>query len=414
MTWPGTPMNATLASVESNLTAPMLRLAGGPALSFGRGSCNPALGERVLIDAIGSVRSTPRQFTSSGLPFAMFPQTARFFREVRAVIRVRNPHVTRTLDVDVHEGRPICVVMALLVLGIGTRAGVALGDPNGGDPARLFEEAKALMEQGQYADACPKLARSRAIDPQIGTTLNLAYCYENLGRTASSWSLWLDAATMAQAHGQTDRQEFARRRAARLEPRLLRLTITVAAQPELAKIDVRLDGSSLPKERWGAPTPVDPGEHWVQATSPGRRSWTIELQLDDQHVPLVSVPPLPMRIDEGQGGPAPTPVWTTRRKAAVAIGAVGTLSVVLGSFLAGVAKSTYDHADCFGNSCNMAGTVDRSRAYTEGGIATAAFGVGASAFASGALLWFSSRPAAVQVEPTIGARDIGLSFGRAW
>jgi hypothetical protein len=308
----------------------------------------------------------------------------------------------------------VSAAVLVLVLEVGTRTGVALADPNEDEAARLFEDAKTLMEQGQFADACPKLARSQVIDREVGTTLNLAYCYENLGRIASSWSLWLDAAAMAEVNGQTERQEFARQRAARLEPRLLRLTITVAPQPELAKIDVRVDGTPLPKDRWGAPTPIDPGQHWVQASAPGRRTWSTALELDDQHVPLVAIPTLEVPFDQGITTPTSPALWTARRKTAVGLGAAGTISIVVGSLLALSAKAKYDSASCVGNSCLPTGAADRSQAYTDADIATACIGVGASALAGAAVLWFSSRSAGVRIEPAVGSREIGLSLGRAW
>ena len=51
----------------------------------------------------------------------------------------------------------------------------------------LYDNAKVLMEQGKYGDACPKLEESLRLDPGLGTQYHLADCYEHLGRTASAW-----------------------------------------------------------------------------------------------------------------------------------------------------------------------------------------------------------------------------------
>src|SRR5215471_10148564 len=50
----------------------------------------------------------------------------------------------------------------------------------------LFTDARRLMQAGDYEHACPKLEASRRLEPALGTTLNLADCYDKLGRTASA------------------------------------------------------------------------------------------------------------------------------------------------------------------------------------------------------------------------------------
>src|SRR6476620_10990144 len=63
----------------------------------------------------------------------------------------------------------------------------------------LFDEGVTLLKQGKLQEA------SQRIDPGIGTLLYLAETYEKLGRTASAWATFREAASQAQAEGQTDR-----------------------------------------------------------------------------------------------------------------------------------------------------------------------------------------------------------------
>src|SRR6188768_4131513 len=84
----------------------------------------------------------------------------------------------------------------------------------------LFDEAKALMATGKASEACPKLEESQRLDPGTGTLLNLALCYEKIGRIASAWSRNLDAAAAAKASGNTARENAARKRAAALAARV--------------------------------------------------------------------------------------------------------------------------------------------------------------------------------------------------
>ena len=97
------------------------------------------------------------------------------------------------------------------------------------DPAAaqaLFDQGRALMKAKNYSEACPKLAESQRLDPGIGTQFHLADCYENQGKLASAWAAFHEVASMAAASNQPDREKAAKARAARLEPRLPRLTMS--------------------------------------------------------------------------------------------------------------------------------------------------------------------------------------------
>ena len=104
----------------------------------------------------------------------------------------------------------------------------------------LFDEGRRLMEQGDYAAACPKLESSQKLDPGAGTLLNLATCYEKNGQTASAWVTYQDAAT-ASADRHPDWAERARARTAALAPILSRLTISVPAKVD--GLEITRDGS---------------------------------------------------------------------------------------------------------------------------------------------------------------------------
>ena len=74
----------------------------------------------------------------------------------------------------------------------------------------LFNEAGQLFRQGKYEAACQKLASSEKLDPAVGTQLNLARCYEKIGKTASAWIAFVDAAATAKSAGQAEREASAR------------------------------------------------------------------------------------------------------------------------------------------------------------------------------------------------------------
>ncbi|WP_437322566.1 hypothetical protein [Sorangium sp. So ce381] len=187
-----------------------------------------------------------------------------------------------------HLGRLLALAMFLAALlgGRDARADTAAAQA-------LFDAAKQLMAQGKYADACPKLEESQRLDPGIGTQFNLAACYEQLGRTASAWSMFLEVAGASKAAGQLEREKVARQRAAALEPRLIRLTITAPADSP-ADLQVKRDGALVGRAQWGTPVPVDPGKHTVEASAAGRAPFARSVELSRAGASeTLAIPPLP-------------------------------------------------------------------------------------------------------------------------
>jgi hypothetical protein len=279
----------------------------------------------------------------------------------------------------------------------------------------LFQQAKELMDQHRYAEACPKLYRSRTLDLQVGTTLNLALCYERLGKTASSWAMWLSGATEAAAKGQQERETLARRRAALLETRLLRITILVAPQDDVASIDLQLDGESVPRSRWGAPTPVDPGTHWVEVLAPRKRPWFSTVEVDDEHVPIVRVSVLEPLEQVPREALRPSPV-SKRKTAAVLLTGAGIAAIAGMSVLALVARTTYQSAPCSGNDCDKTGVGRRDEASVEAGLATVLGLSGLSVLGGAAVVAYGwpTSPRSVTAPTSLGTSAVGLSFQGRW
>src|SRR5947208_2872853 len=93
----------------------------------------------------------------------------------------------------------------------------------------LYDQAKKLMADGQYAEACSKLEESEHLDPGSGTLLNLGDCYEHIGKFASAWGKFLEAAGVAKSANQLERERVARDRAAAVASRVSNIVINLAA-----------------------------------------------------------------------------------------------------------------------------------------------------------------------------------------
>jgi hypothetical protein len=179
-----------------------------------------------------------------------------------------------------------CVVVATLI------APAARAQSEDQAAARvLFDEGRKLLKAGEYAAACPKLEAARKLYSSAGIMLNLADCHEKIGRTASAWTEFGEAATVARRTGRPDDAREATRRQAALEPRLARIVIRVAHPvPDMV---VKRDDATLAEPAWGAPLPVDPGAHTVSAEAPGRLPWTTSVTISQPaQVETVDVPEL--------------------------------------------------------------------------------------------------------------------------
>ena len=133
----------------------------------------------------------------------------------------------------------------------------------------LFLRGQKLHEGGNFEQACPLFEESLKLDFGIGTLLFLSDCQEQLGKTASAWAGFREAATLARTKGQGEREKIANGRAAALLPKLATLRIQVADANKSIGIVIKRNGVSIGEPTWGEALPVDPGEQKLEATAPG-------------------------------------------------------------------------------------------------------------------------------------------------
>jgi hypothetical protein len=186
--------------------------------------------------------------------------------------------------------RLLAPLTGVLFVSVGTRTATAGPTATELTAAEaLFQEAKSLAEGQRWADACPKLEESQRLAPHMVTLYRLADCYEHIGRTASAWALFLDAASRAREAGEVDREKVARSRAAALETRLTRLGIL----SETLGAHITRDGVPVGPQQLGTSLPVDPGPHTIVATAPGKKLFSTVVTVSGAGSSVtVTVPPL--------------------------------------------------------------------------------------------------------------------------
>ncbi len=284
----------------------------------------------------------------------------------------------------------------------------------------LFKEARGRMARGDFAAACPQLEESQRLDPGMGTLYNLADCYENMGRTASAWASFLDVAAQAKAQAQAGREADARARAAALFPKLAHLTLVVqSADAKTTRLKITRDELEVGEAQWGLVLPIDPGQHLVTATAPGRKAWSSVVKVAPSASARLDVPALAVDAPPPPDvkPPEPRPSATQRSAGFVTMG-VGVAALAVGSIagLQSMSKKSDADKNCTGDLCNAKGVSDRDAALTAGNVSTVSFVVGGAAVVGGVLLVLfapKARPAAPRTALCIAPTASGIG-GTFW
>jgi hypothetical protein len=277
----------------------------------------------------------------------------------------------------------------------------------------LFQEARALVEKGNYAAACPKLEASQKLDPAVGTQFNLADCYEHVGRTASAFALFDQVARIARSAGKFERERSAKERAAALEPKLARVRLAVKAPAP--GLEVRIDDVLVEKAAWTEPFSVDPGAHRISASAPSHRSWEGSLSGQPSQLVVVDIPEL---VDTTvRVAPPPVAAPSSQRTFAIVAGAVGVAGVVVGAVSGVVAlsnRSTGEREcpkDVYAFRCpTEAGTSAWNTATTAGNVSTIGFIAGGAFLTGAAVLWFTAPSSRARVGAALSGLRLEGSF----
>ncbi len=296
----------------------------------------------------------------------------------------------------------------------------------------LFSDARKLMVAGNYTDACPKLDESEKLDPGMGTLYNLGDCYEHIGKTASAWAAFDEVADEARDAGEVSRAQDARTRANALLPGLAHLTIDASSIRALAGVKITRDGAEIGAPEWGNAIPVDPGEHIVTATAPGKKDWSAKVNVTRHQGAVLEIPVL---VDATVSAPPPPMYFGPRRNAeehsdgsaqrtvGVALAGVGVLAAGAGLVVGLMSRGEESAANKNGcnedtNVCTSQHAIDeRSNAVVEGNVSSVLAITGAIVATSGIVLWATAPHASKttakgwRLTPDVAVGQSGASFG---
>jgi hypothetical protein len=258
------------------------------------------------------------------------------------------------------------------------------------------------MDEGNYAEACPKLARSQQVSPNGGTLFMLAACYEKNGQHASAWVTYKEAGARAVTAGKKDAELLALEAAKAIEPHVTWVTL-VASDTE--GLTVLRDGQELARAEWGVAMPLDPGAHRFEARARGKKTWSTDVRVTAAGQRLrVDVPKLQADVElaTAPSAEAKGSSWGTQRYVGVGLAGVGVAGLVVGTIfgLRASSRNTDAAAHCVADKyCDAEGLRLDDEGRSAGTISTVAFIAGGAALVGGAVV-FLTAPAA---RPSDGA-----------
>ena len=295
----------------------------------------------------------------------------------------------------------------------------------------LFNEGRAMMTSGNYAEGCPKLKASYKLDPALGALLNLGECYEKAGFTASAWATFRDAIEEAHRQKRQDRAATAELRANALEPKLsyLQLVGRVPSGARLLKNGAEVDPAIL-----GAKIPVDPGTYALELVGSSIATWKTtarvsgpgltRIVIPDSTAPSTATPATAstastasasVAADSGGGGSA----LGGFQIAGIVTGALGVVGVGVGTYFALDASSLKSKSGC-DTTCTTSGSRTLDDARSSANLATVSFIAGGTLLAGGVLLFvLGPRPGpdgsdaksstSASITPLVGPTHVGLA-----
>lgn len=301
---------------------------------------------------------------------------------------------------------------ASVVAAIATCGSLALADGGAARADALFREGQALMTKGDLNAACPKLADSYALDPALGTLLNLAYCHQKQGRFFTAWTEFVKGEQIAIRTEQQDRATFAADHRAEVAARLPRARLVTASGARITAL--RIDGHPYEATLDPAtPIVVPPGTHELAIeTADGKKASTsatfpdgaggaaTEVRFaDDAARPSegARTPPPPVTPSaEPEGGSG-----SSTKTIGYVVGGIGIVALGVGTYF-GIA--TFSQKDEASKGCTPAGcTPDAKRdgdlAYDYATLSTIFVVTGALATAAGVYLVLSAPSSSPPASP---------------
>lgn len=168
-----------------------------------------------------------------------------------------------------HRARSVFLCVTMMAACLAT-PGLARADDEA-QAETLVKEGVKLRDAGKLDEACPKIEQAYKLAPNSGRLMHLAICHEKQGKIATAWTEYIDAEGEARKEGRSKVEADAKAFSKKLEAKLPRVTLSVPDATVVDGLEISIDGNVIEKSNWKKSRPVDPGDHKVVASAPGKK-----------------------------------------------------------------------------------------------------------------------------------------------
>ncbi len=299
--------------------------------------------------------------------------------------------------------------------------------PSGGAPVsaadedrrtRLFKEGKAAADAGQWVEAVEKFRKVVGIRSAPKALIALGVAEEHLNHLVAALAAYRQAREEAADKAMAEELKTANAALDAIKPRVPKLVFSPADVVAAAQIEV--DG--LPVKLAGGALPIDPGEHAIAATAPGRGTFraTVSVREGEAHAVEITFDTGSSPTATATGGPeVPSGGAPSPPAGALVFGIAGVVAAGVGGALYGLGSGQYADADkqCPGPSCTEAILAGGNGARTQMIVGDALMGVGVAAFVGASVWWIVSATSkkkdasrSLFIAPRVGGLGVGGRF----
>lgn len=283
----------------------------------------------------------------------------------------------------------------------------------------IFNEGIELASKKEYAQAAERFLKAIALRDTLGARIELAKCYEELGKVASALEQWRYVQTEAAKEPDNPKAQRRKKLATdaipKLEPRLSGIVLDVPESlPKMTGFLIKLDKEPVAAVHWGQTIPADVGEHSLEVMALDQVPWrrTITVHAEKETIRMRIDPPWTTVTQSKDGSSPSAGVSGLRIAGGIGMG-LGAVGLGIGGIFGGLAivrndASKAGHCD-EQNHCDRTGYDLRKAALSFATASTASAIAGGVVLTAGIVL-FAVAPTKTSTKPTVNASlGLGLS-----